>query len=102
MMFIFEVYFKNYFVRRKVVEFLFENGLSVKNGKIYIKNVEVLISELVRVIGVNRKIIYYMIEYIEKIYFLKFVFERLNLFLSLIDVVFFMGWEVLEIDVEKD
>lgn len=84
------------------MEFLFENGLSVKNGKIYIKNVEVLISELVRVIGVNRKIIYYMIEYIEKIYFLKFVFERLNLFLSLIDVVFFMGWEVLEIDVEKD
>ncbi|AMQ18584.1 hypothetical protein [Thermococcus peptonophilus] len=102
MMLILEAYFKNYPARRKVAEFLFENGLSVKNGKIYIKNVEVPISELARAIGVNRKIIYHTIEYIEKTYPLKLVFERLNPLPSLIDVAPLMGWEVLEIDVEKD
>ncbi|BAD86219.1 hypothetical protein, conserved [Thermococcus kodakarensis KOD1] len=102
MMLILEAYFKNYPARRKVAEFLFENGLSVKNGKIYIKNVEVPISELARAIGVNRKIIYHTIEYIEKTYPFKLVFERLNPLPSLIDVAPLMGWEVLEIDVEKD
>jgi predicted regulator of amino acid metabolism with ACT domain len=101
MMLILEAYFKNYPARRKVAEFLFENGLSVKNGKIYPKNVEIPISELARAIGVNRKIIYHTIEYIEKTYPLKLVFEKLNPLPSLIDVAPLMGWEVLEIDVEK-
>lgn len=94
-MLILEAYFKNYPARRKVAEFLFENGLSVKNGKIYIKNVEVPISELARAIGVNRKIIYHTIEYIEKTYPpLKLVFERLNPLPSLIDVAPPLCWEV--------
>ncbi len=101
-MLILEAYFKNYPARRKVAEFLFENGLSVKGGKIYLKNVEVPISELARAIGVNRKIIYHTIEYIEKTYPLKLIFERLNPLPSLIDVAPLMGWEVLEIDVEKE
>jgi len=74
----------------------------VRNGKIYLKNVEIPISELARAIGVNRKIIYHTIEYIEKTYPLKLIFERLNPLPSLIDVAPLMGWEVLEIDVEKD
>ncbi len=101
-MLILEEYFKNYPARRKVVEFLFENGLSVKNGKIYLRNVEVPISELARVIGVNRKIIYHTIEYIEKTPALRLIFERLNPLPSLIDVAPLMGWEVLEIELEKD
>ncbi|ASI99278.1 regulator of amino acid metabolism, contains ACT domain protein [Thermococcus celer] len=101
MMFILEAYFKNYPARRKVAEFLFENGLSVKNGKIYLRNVEVPISELARVVGVNRKIVYHTIEYIEKTYPLKLIFEKLNPLPSLIDVAPLMGWEVLEIELDK-
>lgn len=100
-MLILEEYFKNYPARKKVAEFLFENGLSVKNGKIYLRNVEIPISELARVIGVNRKIIYHTIDYIEKTYPLKLVFERMNPLPSLIDVAPLMGWEVLEIELEK-
>ncbi|HIP88735.1 MAG TPA: regulator of amino acid metabolism, contains ACT domain protein [Thermococcus paralvinellae] len=102
MMLILEAYFKNYPARRKVAEFLFENGLSVKNGKIYLRNVEIPISELSRVIGVNRKIIYHTIEYIEKTYPLRLIFGRLNPLPSLIEVAPIMGWEVLEIELEKD
>ncbi|MDK2913112.1 MAG: uncharacterized protein PWQ79_27 [Thermococcaceae archaeon] len=100
-MLILEDYFKNYPARKKVAEFLFENGLSVKGGKIYLKDVEVPISELARVIGVNRKIVYHTIEYIEKTYPLRLIFERLNPLPSLIDVAPLMGWEVLEIELEK-
>jgi len=102
MMLILEAYFKNYPARKKVAEFLFENGMSVRNGKIYLKGVEVPISELARVIGVNRKIIYHTIEYIEKTTPLKLIFERLNPFPSLVELAPLMGWEVLEIEVEKE
>lgn len=101
MMLILEAYFKNYPARRKVAEFLFENGLSVKRGKIYLRNVEVPISELSRIIGVNRKIIYHTIDYIEKTYPLKLIFEKLNPLPGLIDVAPIMGWEVLELELEK-
>lgn len=102
MMLILEAYFRNYPARRKVADFLFENGLSVKNGKIYLREVEVPISELARVIGVNRKIVYHTIEYIEKTYPLKLIFERLNPLPSLIKVAPLMGWEVLEIELDKE
>ncbi len=102
MMLILEAYFKNYPARRKVAEFLFENGLSVKKGKIYLRNVELPISELSRIIGVNRKIIYHTIDYIEKTYPLKLIFEKLNPLPSLIDVAPIMGWEVLELELEKE
>ncbi len=102
MMLILEDYFKNYPARKKVAEFLFENGLSVKKGRIYLRDVEVPISELARIIGVNRKIVYHTIEYIEKTYPLKLIFEKLNPLPSLIDVAPLMGWEVLEIELDKD
>ncbi|KPU63396.1 regulator of amino acid metabolism, contains ACT domain protein [Thermococcus sp. EP1] len=101
MMLILDAYFKNFPARRKVAEFLFENGLSVRNSKIYLRNVEVPISELSRIIGVNRKIIYHTIEYIEKTYPLKMIFEKLNPLPSLITMAPIMGWEVLEIELEK-
>lgn len=102
MMLILEEYFKNYPARRKVAEFLFENGLSVKNGKIYLKNAEVPISELSRVVGVNRKIVYHTIEYIENTPPLKLIFEKLQPFPSLVNVAPIMGWEVLELELEKE
>ncbi|NJE25647.1 regulator of amino acid metabolism, contains ACT domain protein [Thermococcus sp. MV5] len=101
MMLILDAYFKNFPARRKVAEFLFENGLSVRNSKIYLRNVEVPISELSRIIGVNRKIVYHTIEYIEKTYPLKMIFEKLNPLPSLITMAPIMGWEVLEIELEK-
>ncbi len=101
MMLILDYYFKNYPARRKVAEFLFENGLRVRNGRIYLKDVEVPISELARVIGVNRKIIYHTIEYIEKTYPLRLIFASLNPLPGLIDVAPIMGWEVLEIELDK-
>ncbi|ASJ10533.1 regulator of amino acid metabolism, contains ACT domain protein [Thermococcus sp. P6] len=102
MMLILEEYFKDYPARRKVAEFLFENGLSVRDGKICLRSVEIPISGLARVIGVNRKIIYHTIEYIEKTYPLKLVFEKLKPLPSLVSLAPLMGWEVLEVELEKE
>lgn len=102
MMLILEEYFKSYPARKKVAEFLFENGLSVKHGRIYLRNVEVPISELARIIGVNRKIVYHTIEYIERTHPLKLIFERLTPLPSLINVAPLMGWEALEVELEKE
>lgn len=101
MMLILEEYFKGYPARKKVVEFLFENGLSIKKGKVYLRDVEIPISELARVIGVNRKIVYHTIEYVESTYPLRLIFERLKPLTSLIDVAPLMGWEVLEVELDK-
>jgi len=102
MMLIIDEYFKSYPARKKVAEFLFENGLSIRDGKIYLRDVEVPISELARVIGVNRKIVYHTIEYVEQTYPLKLIFQRLNPLPSLVGVAPLMGWEVLEIELNKD
>lgn len=102
MMLVLEEYFKNYPARRKVAEFLFLNGLSVKDGKIYLRDAEIPISELSRVIGVNRKIVYHTIEYIENTPALRFIFERLRPFTDFSEVAPIMGWEVLEVELDKE
>ncbi|AEC51841.1 hypothetical protein PNA2_0924 [Pyrococcus sp. NA2] len=101
MIHILEEYFKGYPARRKVVEFLWEAGLSVKNGKIYVKDVEVPITGIAEVTGVNRKIVYHTIEYIESKPALKILFENLSPRQSLISIAPLMGWEVLELTINR-
>jgi len=101
MIHILEEYFRGYPARKKVVKFLWEAGLSVKNGKIYVKDVEVPITGIAEVTGVNRKIVYHTIEYIESKPALKILFENLTPRQSLISIAPLMGWEVLELTISK-
>ncbi|ASJ16033.1 regulator of amino acid metabolism, contains ACT domain protein [Thermococcus chitonophagus] len=101
MIHILEEYFKNYPARRKVVEFLWNAGLSVRDGKVYIKDVEVPITGIAQATGVNRKIVYHTIEYIESKPALKILFENLSPKSSLISIAPLMGWEVLELTIQK-
>ncbi|AEH25051.1 hypothetical protein [Pyrococcus yayanosii] len=101
MIHILEAYFKNFPARRKVVEFLWEAGLSVKNGKVYVRDVEVPISGIAKATGVNRKIVYHTIEYIESKPALKILFENISPTSTLISVAPLMGWEVLELTIQK-
>lgn len=75
--------------------------MSVKDGKIYVKGVEVPISGIAQVAGVNRKIVYHTIEYIESKPALKLLFENLSPRTSLISIAPLMGWEVLELTIQK-
>ncbi len=101
MLLIVEEYFKNFPARKKVAELLVNLGISVRNSKLYIGNVDVPVNSVAEVAGVNRKIVYHTIEFIEKTYELRNIFERLEPTLSLAEVAPIMGWEVVEIEFKK-
>ncbi len=101
MLLIVEEYFKNFPARKKVAELLVNLGISVKNSKLYIGDVDVPVNSVAEVAGVNRKIVYHTIEFIEKTYELRNIFERLEPKLSLAQVAPIMGWEVLDIEFKK-
>ncbi len=101
MLLIVSEYFKNFPARKKVAELLVNLGISVRNSKLYIGDVDVPVNSIAEVAGVNRKIVYHTIEYIEKTYELRSIFERLEPKLSLSKVAPIMGWEVLEIEFKK-
>ena len=101
MLFIVREYFRNYPARKKVAEILVNNGISIRNSKPYIGDVEISVNAIARAAGVNRKIVYHTIEYIEKTYELKSIFERLRPSSNLDQIAPIMGWEVLEITFKK-
>jgi len=102
MLLILEHYFQSYNARKKVAEVLYSNGLSIKNSKIYSGDVEIPISSVANAAGVNRKIVYHTIEFIEKNYPLKVVFEKLKPAPDLTLLAPEMGWDVLEIEIKKE
>ncbi len=101
MLFIVREYFKNYPARKKVAEILVNNGISIRDSKPYIGDIEISVNSIARAAGVNRKIVYHTIEYIEKTYELRSIFERLVPTLNLKNVAPVMGWEVIDIKFKK-
>ncbi|WP_084272443.1 hypothetical protein [Picrophilus oshimae] len=68
MILLLQEYFKDYPVKREIIEKLFENGISVKNGKLYLNDIEISISAVAKALKINRKTVYETMELIEKIY----------------------------------
>ena len=101
MLFIVREYFKNYPARKKVAEILVNSGISIRASKPYLGDVEISVNAIARAAGVNRKIVYHTIEYIEKTYELKSIFERLHPYMNLQNVAPIMGWEVIDIQFKK-
>ncbi len=101
MLLILEHYFRSYSARKKVAEVLYTNGLSIRDSKIYSGKVEIPISSVANAAGVNRKIVYHTIEFVEKNYPLKVIFEKLQPAANLSNIAPEMGWDVLEIGIKK-
>jgi len=101
MLLIVEEYFKNFPARKRVAELLITLGISIKNSRLYLGDVNVSINAVANAANVNRKIVYHTIEYIEKTYELRSIFERIKPHMSLRDVAPVMGWEVLEVTFKK-
>ncbi len=99
---IIDTYFDEYPARKKVAEMLFLSGMGVREGKIFAGEVEVPVSSVARAAGVNRKIVYYTIEFIEKNYALRSIFERIEPMANLKKVGPIVGWEVLELEMDMD
>lgn len=65
MLLILEQYFKEHPSRLKVVKGLFDHGISVKNGKLFLNSIEISISEAAKAFSVNRRTIYDTIRMVE-------------------------------------
>lgn len=65
MLLILEEYFKNYPIKKRIVEGMYSRGISVNDGCLYLKDMEIPISEFAKVLNVNRRTVYDTIKYIE-------------------------------------
>jgi predicted regulator of amino acid metabolism with ACT domain len=71
-------YLENYPERLKVARILVENGLSVKNGKIYLNEIEVPPVRVARVAGVDRRTVNETLKAIKANRELRLIFEGLR------------------------
>jgi predicted regulator of amino acid metabolism with ACT domain len=71
-------HFEDYPERLKVARILIENGLSVKNGKIYLNEIEIPPTRIARVAGVDRRTVSETINTIKANRELRLIFEGLR------------------------
>ena len=65
MLLILEEYFKNYPIKKRIVEGMYSRGISVNDGCLYLKDLEIPISEFAKALNVNRRTVYDTIKFIE-------------------------------------
>jgi predicted regulator of amino acid metabolism with ACT domain len=91
-------YLENYPERLKVARILVENGLSVKNGKIYLNEIEVPPVRVARVAGVDRRTVNETLKAIKANRELRLIFDGLrSAGHSLKEVARHLGFGVVEI-----
>lgn len=58
MLLILEEYFRDHPIKKKIIEGLYERGISVRDGKFYVYDIELSVSEVAKSFGVNRRTVY--------------------------------------------
>jgi predicted regulator of amino acid metabolism with ACT domain len=91
-------YFEDYPERLKVVRILIDNGLNIRNGKIFLNEIEIPIVRIARVANVDRRTVIETISMIEEIEELRRIFYHLrSAGHSLKEVARYLNFGVLEI-----
>ncbi len=65
MILILEEYFKDYPTRLKIIEGLYKRGISIRNGRFYVEDLEIPVSEIAKAFNVNRRTVYETVKAIE-------------------------------------
>lgn len=65
MLLILEEYFKIYPIKKKIVEGMYNYGISLVDGRFYLGKIELSITEIANAFGVNRRTVYETIKVIE-------------------------------------
>lgn len=97
MFIILEQYFKDYPIKMKVVKGLFDNGISVREGKLYINNIEIPITEVAKALSVNRRTVYDTIKMIMEKDPLRAVMENIRSTIDRTAATSLMGYETVVI-----
>ncbi|HLH85735.1 MAG TPA: regulator [Thermoplasmataceae archaeon] len=97
MLLILEEYFKDHPIKRKIVEGLYERGISVQNGRLFVGGIEVSISEISKLFNVNRRTVYDTIKLIQSSPEISQVMSLLRPCVDISGVAPLMGDQVLTI-----
>jgi len=89
--------FERYPSQIAVVREFLRLGISVKNGKAYCGNIELVPTKIADAVGVDRKVVMMAIQNIEKDEELKRVFSSLKPVANIADVARLLGFGVLEV-----
>lgn len=68
MLLILKEYFRNSPTKLRLVDSMYRNGISLRDGKFYSGNIEIPLSEIAKANGINRRTVYDTIRMVEGIY----------------------------------
>ncbi len=97
MFLILDQYFKESPTKHRIVSGLFDHGISVRNGKLYLNDIEISISEVSKAFSVNRRTVYETIRAIEAREELKSVMASIRPTVDRTAASSLMGCEVVTI-----
>jgi predicted regulator of amino acid metabolism with ACT domain len=101
MQLVFDEYFKAYPVKKKIVERLYANGISIVNNKFYVNNIEVSISSIASSIKVNRRTLYETIKFVNDNPVIKEVMENVSVIPDIKKISLLMENEIVTIYIDK-
>lgn len=97
MFLILEQYFKEHPTKLKIVRGLFEHGISVRNGRLYLDSIEISISEVSKAFSVNRRTVYDTIKLIDSKDELRAVMQSIKPSVDTTDASTLIGCEVVSL-----
>jgi hypothetical protein len=101
MQLVFDEYFKAYPVKKKIVERLYANGISIVNNKFYVNNIEVSISSIASSIKVNRRTLYETIKFVNDNPVIKEVMENVSAVPDIKKISLLMENEIVTIYIDR-
>jgi predicted regulator of amino acid metabolism with ACT domain len=101
MQLVFDEYFKAYPVKKKIVEKLYRNGISIVNNKFFINNIEVPLSGIANSIKVNRRTLYETIKFVNSNPVVKSIMENISAIPDIKKISLMMKNEVVTFYIDK-
>jgi predicted regulator of amino acid metabolism with ACT domain len=101
MQLVFDEYFKAYPVKKKIVERLYANGISIVNDKFFVNNIEVPLSSIANAIKVNRRTLYETIKFVNNNPVVKDIMENISVLPDIKKVSLLMANEIVTIYIDK-
>lgn len=101
MQLVFSEYFKSYPVKKRIIEKLYTNGISIVNDKFFVNNIEVSLSSIANAIRVNRRTLYDTIKFVNENPAVKQIMENISVIPDIKKVSLLMRNEVVTVYIDK-
>ncbi len=101
MQLVFDEYFKSYPVKKKIIEKLYANGISIVNDKFFVNNIEVPLSSIANAIKVNRRTLYETIKFVNENPVVKEIMQNISVIPDIKRVSLLMRNEIVTVYIDK-